>query len=313
MQQITLTLTSAEGVVTRQTVVKPEGKPVQIKVPAGTKVDVQVQGPSQGKPAQAGAKHDLQLKQAGKNLLIEAEGEALVEVSDFYATPNTSVGEVSWNYAEPVANATGSSIEAKAAAEGSASEGLAGLAGLGMPVTLGLGAVGVAALVSGGGSSAVASNVVSGTFVAGPAVTGNNLVVKLYKTDGKTLLGQGTVDANGKFSIDVGSYTGAIVAQLVGTGGGVDYRDEATGLNVDLTTDLLAVGTVGAGGGTVNINPLTTMAAKKAGVTSANGTLGGLTTPQKLLLPTPMWPKPLVCLVTLPSLTRRQSLDRTVR
>lgn len=287
MQQITVVLTAVDGVVTHQTVMKPEGKPVQLKVPAGTKVEVQVQGSGQGKQPSAAAKNDLQLKQVGQNLVIEGEGEALVEVVDFYATPNASVGGVRWDYAEPRVSVESQSVEGKAAAESGALMDGGGVAesgvGLSLPVVLGVGALGVAALASGGVSTptVVSSNVVSGTFVAGPAVLGNNLVVKLYKTDGTALLVdgkqvQGALDANGKFSINVGSYTGAIVVQLVGKGGDADYRDEATGLNVDLTTDLVAIGAVGAGGVVVNINPLTTMAAKVAGVTSSGGILGGV-------------------------------------
>ena len=280
MQQIIITLTSADGTVARKALAKPEGKPVRLQVPEGVKVDVQVQGHAQGKSAeQPNVKHDLQLKQVGQDLVIEGEGEKLVEVTDFYATPSASVGSVGWDYAEPVATDVAvTSVEGKSAGQGvqamASADAESFFAGYGMPVVLGGAAVGVAALTA--GSTAVASTVVTGVFTAGPAVKGNDLSVQLYKTDGHTQLGGPvSLNANGKFSVDIGSYTGAVLVQLRSKGTGADYRDEATGLDVDLAIDLLSMGTVGAGSNTLNINSLTTMAAKLAGVTSSGGQLSG--------------------------------------
>ena len=119
MQQIIITLTSIDGVVTRSVMAKPEGKPVQLQVPEGARVDVQVQGSAPVNPAERqNKKHDLQLKQVGKDLVIEDEGEKLVEVADFYATPNASVGSVGWDYAQPVAtDVSAATLEGKSAAQ----------------------------------------------------------------------------------------------------------------------------------------------------------------------------------------------------
>lgn len=289
MQKITVTFISADGSITRQTLVKPEGKPVQITVPAGTKLDVQVQG--QGPSRQKSdanvkkGKQDLQVKKVGQNLIVEADGEALVEATDFYAANNTSVGDLRWDQTEPVSNAVSSqTLEGQAAkpvatAGDDAIHGTTSL-GMGMPVVFGLGVLGLSAAASGKSSVRTTGNVVSGNFVGGPVVLGNNLVAKIYKTDGTPLMvngvqAQASLDANGKFSIDVGTYSGAILVQVSGAGGGADYRDEATGIAVDLAADMLASGVVGTGVNTVNANPLTTLAAKLAGVVSSGGTLGG--------------------------------------
>ena len=111
------------------------------------------------------------------------------------------------------------------------------------------------------------SNSVSGSIVAGPLIAGHGLTVKLYKADGTTLLGvTGIVDRTGHFSIDVGSYTGAVIARVFDANSGVDFVDEATGLDKDLNANLMAVAVVSGGVTTLNINPLTTIAAIRAGL-----------------------------------------------
>ena len=111
-----------------------------------------------------------------------------------------------------------------------------------------------------------ASHVVTGTIIAGPVIAGHSLTVQLYKADGTSLLGTGIVDATGSFSIDVGSYTGAVIAKVVDASAGPDYMDEATGAAKDLNANLMAVAVVAGGVTTMNINPVTTIAAIKAGL-----------------------------------------------
>lgn len=132
-----------------------------------------------------------------------------------------------------------------------------------------LGAVGLglAGLAGGGGS---AHNIVSGVVLGGPVVAGHGLTVKLYQADGITLLGNTTVlSSSGAFSIDVGSYTGVVIAKLEDSSLGNDFRDEATGLTKDLNANLMAVGVSAGGTVTLNINALTTLAASKAGAVFA--------------------------------------------
>lgn len=42
----------------------------------------------------------MQIKQVGKDLILESEGEALVDVVDFYATSAAMLSGASWSYAE---------------------------------------------------------------------------------------------------------------------------------------------------------------------------------------------------------------------
>jgi len=131
------------------------------------------------------------------------------------------------------------------------------------------GGLGVAALAGGAGPGApvvvAVHNAVSGTVVAGPVTAGNGLTVNLYQGDGNTLLGSGKLSGTGTFSIDVGSYSGAVVAKLVDASAGNDYRDEASGQLRDLSANLMAVGEARSGTVMLNINALTTVAALNAG------------------------------------------------
>lgn len=277
MQQISVTLTSSDGTVTRKVMVKPEGKPVQLNVPAGTKVDVQVQGLAQGKPdgqAKADAKHELQLKQVGQNLVIEGEGEQLIEITDFYATSDATLGSVQWNYAEPaVADMAAASIEGKAA-EAGVGESAAELAGFSLPVFLGLGAAAIAAVHnSGSGSGSGLDNTITGQVAAGRPIVGNGLVVQAYNATGQQLGSDSPVTAGtGAYSINIGTYTGRVFLRVVDTNNtDPDHRDEATNLNLDIGVELFAYDTATTGTTVVNINPMTTVAARKEGLSSTEG------------------------------------------
>lgn len=160
------------------------------------------------------------------------------------------------------------------------SEGAGATAASAAPATVGsfmnafgaLGAVGLAGIAVGGGGAAAAAAVVQafaqGGIVAGPVVAGNDLVVRVYKADGTTLIGTGTVDATGHYSVDLHAYTGPVIARLssAAANGTPDYLDEASGQPTDLDGVMLAVGVATANGLTLYINPLTTMAAQLAGL-----------------------------------------------
>ena len=143
---------------------------------------------------------------------------------------------------------------------------------------LALGALGAAAGGGGGGGSGSAAvsappsahNMVNGTLVGGPVIVSNDLYLVLYKADGITQVGARThFSGTGTFSIDVGSYTGVVIAKVTDGGTGMDYIDEATGKAVDLTANLMAVGLAQAGTVNININPLTTIVALKMGAVYA--------------------------------------------
>jgi hypothetical protein len=82
------------------------------------------------------------------------------------------------------------------------------------PAWLGLGLLGLGGGGGGGGGGIVGAinNIVNGSVVLGPVVAGHELTVNVYAADGVTLLGSGAVSANGTFSVDVGSYTGVVIA-----------------------------------------------------------------------------------------------------
>lgn len=153
-----------------------------------------------------------------------------------------------------------------------------------MPYIGGLVAVGgIAAAVGGGGGgssnpAAAVANAVTGNVVAGPVVTGNGLTVIIYQADGVTELGRTTLDANGNFTVGVGTYTGVVIAKVIDADGGLDYLDEATNANKDLNADLYAAGTVTGGTVTLNINPLTTVAYLKMGTNPSATTVNDTNT-----------------------------------
>jgi large repetitive protein len=264
--------TLPNGQVTQQILSKDGAEALKIQAQPGAKLSFNVEG---GKPVEGmNVKPKTgNIKKVGNNLVLESEGEALVEVTDFYSTAGASVGNVSWNYAAQDAGVMTATPEAQAISSDAAVSDSGALLPAIAPGWLAVGgATTVAALASGGSSSAaaVASNIVSGAIVAGPVVAGHGLSVVLYKADGITLLGTATVDASGKFSLDVGSYTGVIIAKVVDAGSGSDYADEASGRDVDLGAQLMAVGVMTGGALKLNINPLTAIAAQKAGLL-ANG------------------------------------------
>ena len=149
----------------------------------------------------------------------------------------------------------------------------------------GLGLVAAAAAAAGGGGGGIASlvarNLITGVVVAGPVLSTNNLQVTVYKVNADGTrggeLGKSAVAANGTFSVDAGDYKGAVIAVVTEDQtrtAGNDYKDEATGADVNLgaNTTLLAVAVTAGGTTMINISPVTTIAARKAGV-NADGTV----------------------------------------
>ena len=154
-----------------------------------------------------------------------------------------------------------------ASAASSSAAGTTAMAGISTGVMI---AGGVVLLAAAAGSnsddgSEAAPTEVSGSVIGGPVVADHGLTVNLYQANGTTLLGTDLLDPTGKFTIDVGTYTGVVIAKVVNANGDPDYRDEATGQAVDLAAELMAVGVASGGKVTLNINPLTTVAALQAG------------------------------------------------
>ena len=117
---------------------------------------------------------------------------------------------------------------------------------------------------------------VSGQIVAGPVQPGNGLSVEIYRANGTLLVAGVRVNADGSFTareLPIGAGD-VIFAKVVDSTTGADYRDEATGAEKDLNAVLLAVKAVSGTSVTMNINPLTTIAAIKAGLAAdGSGTI----------------------------------------
>ena len=132
---------------------------------------------------------------------------------------------------------------------------------------------------TGDGTAAGAASpdgVITGTAVKGPV---SAATVKAYAINNGLMgaqIGTGTTDAQGNFSLPIGSYSGPVMLQM--TGG--TYTDEATGISMtmqagDVMTSIMPQAAAGAVMGGVQITPLTSMAQVRAqamngGMTPAN-------------------------------------------
>jgi hypothetical protein len=117
----------------------------------------------------------------------------------------------------------------------------------------------------GGGTSSppTASSKISGVVSKGPIKDGTVQVfaVRNGVEDRTAPIAQGVTDANGNFSIDVGSLRGQVMVEA--TGG--SFTDEVSGATVTLKTPLQAVFTnASSGTKTVAVTPLTDLASKLA-------------------------------------------------
>jgi hypothetical protein len=265
--------TLPNGQVTQQVLSKEGSEVLKIQAQPGAKISFNVEGAKPAEAMNAKAKTS-NINKSGNNLVLESEGEALVEVTDFYSTAGASVGNVGWNYAATDAAVMTATPEAQALASDTAvSESGALFPAIAPGWLLAGGAATVAAVASGGGSSVasggITSSVISGVITAGPVVGANGLTVAFFKKDG-TALGTATVDGTGHFTktlTGVGAGEVVIAKVVNDADTNADYIDETTHQGVDLTAQLLGVGVVGAGSTlTLNINPLTTVAARKAGL-----------------------------------------------
>lgn len=114
----------------------------------------------------------------------------------------------------------------------------------------------------------------NGNIMAGPVI--DDLLITLYKADG-SVLGSGIVNAaDGSYRIDIpGGYVGPITAVVASDGdANPDYWNEATNSGVMLSSPLTGVGYCNGGSITLYITPLTSIAAKAAGV-DADALLAG--------------------------------------
>jgi len=126
-----------------------------------------------------------------------------------------------------------------------------------------------------GGSSPAASTVISGVASKG-LISNGNVIVFALNADGSTgtQLGRGTTDANGNYSVSIGTYSGPVLVEAYG-----GYTDEATGLakTISSNSPLRAAFANVSSSVTIAVTPLTDLAVRQAGsliptnISAANG------------------------------------------
>jgi len=243
------------------------------------------------------------LLRKGDQLVIEVDGQPMIEISDFFAADIKGEGSAPVYLADEA-----QSGEAAVSIVGGPRPAPANIANpqesyvIWDPKDESVVALApVVALPSGlllGGSTAagavlnkvvpgtVAENFVQGVITAGDVVNGNDLKVEVYaiEANGKTgiLLKSGDVDEVGFYKVSIGTYNGAVRVVVISGGGNLDYTDEATNSKVNLTTALGALGSVTGSGAlvTINVTPLTELANRKnttptiANIASVNQAVG---------------------------------------
>jgi hypothetical protein len=128
----------------------------------------------------------------------------------------------------------------------------------------------------GGGGTTTTSGTISGMAVKGPV---NGATVTAYAINSGTMgaqIGNGTTDAQGNFTISIGSYSGSVMLQMSGG----TYTDEATNTSMamqsgDVMTSVIPSVASGSMMSGIQITPLTSMAQARAhamtgGMTDAN-------------------------------------------
>ena len=100
--KIQVTQILPNGQVTQQVLSKDGAEVLKIQAQPGAKLSFNVEG---SKPAEGMTTKPKtgDIKKVGNNLVLESEGEQLVEVTDFYSTVGASVGDVGWTGQELIA------------------------------------------------------------------------------------------------------------------------------------------------------------------------------------------------------------------
>jgi hypothetical protein len=144
---------------------------------------------------------------------------------------------------------------------------------LGLLITFAIGMAAILATGGGGGSDSgvqpkPSNTTISGTAAKGPIDGGTASAYALNDDDTKgSFLDSATTDGDGTFTIDLGSYTGAVIIEVTdGT-----YTDEATNTPVDMNTSGLMLRTAltdVSGNVTAQVTPLTEIALQVAEASS---------------------------------------------
>lgn len=120
----------------------------------------------------------------------------------------------------------------------------------------------------GGGAAVSYPTVVSGVASKGLIINGTVKVFALLADGSKgVLLGTGTTDSNGAYSVSIGNYSGPVVVEASG-----NYTDEATGQTMSVPASAPLQGALpnAAGAVTLAVTPLTDLAVRQAGTLTSN-------------------------------------------
>ena len=275
----------ANGAVKQEVLQTVAGKLAQVPVMPGEHIAVQIEAVA--KAGVANGKAALKSKKVGKDLVLELDGQDVATLTDYFADAGaagqldsvtlmdsagqpwasmvgdgmgggTSTGSVAGNNAVGL---TGTGIEI--ASDAPIADGLVGLAAPQVAGAFGVAAMALGSVGSSGAFAAAVANTLTGLVMLGPVVADNGLWVHAYDASGNHL-GKGKVDATGKYTINLGSYAGPVLVLVEDSNAtAADYKDEATGKDLDLATLLSAASVSVAGPNTLNINPLTALAASK--------------------------------------------------
>ena len=252
-------------------------------------------------------KNAIFVKQKGRVIIRDANGDDVV-ILDYGNDASSLQMHVSdgWCSLAPVESTESAHSLANAAASSSSSEAMADLSSqpnsaeptstsvtrhdaatgagfsLGSKILAGIalvgGGVGVA-LASGGGDSGSSTpsptptptpttTTLSGSFMAGPVVSGGTLTATAYDAAGN-VLGISAIDDDGKYHFTI-NYKGTILVKVTDNNlAQPDYFDEASGKAVNLAASLRAIITVdGATDVAVNVTPLTELVVRQLNITS---------------------------------------------
>lgn len=153
----------------------------------------------------------------------------------------------------------------------------------------------------GGGGTMTAGGTISGTAVKGPV---NGATVTAYAINNGTMgarIGSGMTDAQGNFTISIGSYSGSVMLQM----NGGSYTDEATSTSMamnsgDVMTTVIPSVVSGSMMSGIQITPLTSMAQARShtmaggmtetNITAANTAVGSYFAVNDILHTQPMNP-----------------------
>ncbi|MFJ2715159.1 Ig-like domain-containing protein, partial [Pseudomonas sp. NPDC087346] len=293
--RIEIVTTNSNGLKEKVNVQAVSGHPIKTKAVPGTHTVISVDGVKL-----SGAEHingkKPELKKEGNDLLIQVDGETIVEINDFYVSKGATLDGTGWSYASgtdalPVdaAEHSVSALDEAGQMSDAVSATHSNALYYGAAALLGVGGIALAAGGGGGGghhsstgstggggtgTPVAETTIVNGQVVAGPLVAGHGLSVTLYSADGTILAGPVVINNDGTFTLSYSaSHTGAVLARVTDTNAGGDYLDEATRTAKDLAYDLRAA-FVSNGAGTVTIvlSPLTELAVRALGLPA--GTVG---------------------------------------